>query len=173
MFISNRNNKRKLARLLADTILEVGLKELKGCQKVLVAGRFHDSDISKSVTHEGIVDESDFKCNSMEADQLVCLHALKCPQATVVLHSPDTDIWNIIMPLVDKYPNKHIAVQTNISSRECSYIDMRQLNVAISCDPSFQRCNTEYMTKLCILHLDVTSHPSSNIMGKSPSLTHL
>ena len=140
-FISNRSNKRRFVDIFSNVILAVGQAVLRGPQKITVAGGFQESDTARSVSKDGVQELIAFKSNAMEADQLVCLHAMQSDPEQVVVYSPDTDIWNIILPFIPKYRHKHILVQTNISSRECTYVNLNELEASICHDSMFQRCN--------------------------------
>lgn len=77
-----------------------------------------------------------FSNNSPEADMRIWRHVAQTTARRILIFSPDTDIYNIGLSLLEKLPQKDVIVQVNVPhSPVCSYVIMRNLMKALELDP--------------------------------------
>ena len=87
--------------------------------------------------------EPQYHSNAKEADQLVWRHAVMCPSSTVLIFSPDTDIFVIELGILSGY-SKQFVVQNNLPhSGVQKYINVNNLPSALQNDSDLASLATE------------------------------
>ena len=117
-----------------------------GQQQTLVLAGCFDDDIAW-VIRNGVASapqpEPQYHSNAKEADQLVWHHAVMCPSSTVLIFSPDTDIFVIELGFLSGY-SKQFVVQNNLPhSGVQKYINVNNLPSALQNDSDFASLATE------------------------------
>lgn len=115
-------------------------------QQTLVLPCCFDDDIAW-VIRNGVASvpqpEPQYHPNAKEADQLVWRHAVMCPSSTVLIFSPDTDIFVIGLGILSGY-SKQFVVQNNLPhSGVQKYINVNNLPSALQNDSDLASLATE------------------------------
>ena len=74
-------------------------------------------------------------------------HARQSQASSVLIYSPDTDIYNIGIGIYEEI-QKDIIVQINIPSKENKYLYMSNLTVALKSDPDLAMVNPEVLNRI-------------------------
>lgn len=76
-----------------------------------------------------------YHSNAYEADQSLWRHATMCEATTILLYSPDTDVYNIGLTMLSLFFKQYI-LQLNIPrSLEKKYLNLNNLLLAFRNDP--------------------------------------
>lgn len=111
---------------------------LKNHQRLLIAGCFtgDGKDFAWIICTNKITAERllQYGSNAEEADNRMWRNATQSPGSRALLYSPDTDVYNIGLQLVNQ-PSKNYILQLNVPySSQKKYLN---LNMAFSHDPDF------------------------------------
>ena len=68
-----------------------------------------------------------YRSSAQEVDQRIWHHAFITDERNLLFYSPDTDIYNIGLGLLDQLPNKHIVIQINVPHKDEKYLDLNEL----------------------------------------------
>ena len=76
-------------------------------------------------------------------------HAFETQATRMLIYSPDTDIYNIGLPLLSEIPNKDVIVQYNVlHSPICSYLHINNLIKALELDPDLASLPHYHLPKI-------------------------
>jgi hypothetical protein len=135
-FIANRNNKKLIIMFLTEYFLSMSELSLCPSEKIIISGGCSNPN-DAAIAFVIINDSGEFehisaltiKYNNthIEADQKVWFHAAKCPDTNIVIYSPDTDVFHVGLPFVEKYPTKHYLVQLKDFASEKIYLNVNKL----------------------------------------------
>ena len=134
-----RKCKRNLVCFLSNYFLKKMKQHLQSHQKFITAGGFSEVDGVKAmgVTSRGMPhEEPQLFSDAEESDTRIWIHALNASDTTILILSPDTDVYHIGIPLV-AHTNLDIIVQlSKFNNRELRLVNMKALIHAFNNDPS-------------------------------------
>ena len=110
---------------------------LRGNQKLVMAGCFqgHAEDQAWEISQEVKQPNPLLNCTAEEADTRVWLHTFRSPGSKKLLYSPDTDVYHIGLPLLQKYPSDVFVQLSPMSSPERKLLHLNSLCNSLSADP--------------------------------------
>ena len=120
--------------------MQVGRFHLSSNQVPILSGCFSGVPTNPAFHIQGngslpILDPR-YTTNSEEADMRIWRHATQISALKVLIYSPDSDIYNIGLPLVAMECSKEIIVQLNVPQSQLSiYLHMNNLIKALELDP--------------------------------------
>ena len=133
-----RKCKRALVCFLTQFFLNHIHIHLLPSQRFYTAGAFVEPLTNTSWFVEGSQDpqpDPEYTCNAEETDTMLWLHASKTNCKTILILSPDTDVYMIGLPL-NCMQDKNIIVQiSTFNSREVKVLYMNRMRSALSSDP--------------------------------------
>ena len=107
-------------------------------QKLVIAGCFSGDGENNAwcICSSGIPEiVPQYECNAEEADTRMWRHAVKCSSERILIYSPDTDVYNIGLNLIQETPKQYI-IQLNVPhSAQLRYIHLNHLQSALTNDP--------------------------------------
>ena len=110
---------------------------LKKGQLIVLAGCFsgETQDDAYVITGECSTAEitQAYKSNAQEGDMHVWRHATQTRSKGILIYSPDTDVYNIGLPLVQS--TRKYVVQINLPQYPPRYVDVNKLLLAFQHDP--------------------------------------
>lgn len=74
-----------------------------------------------------------YQSNTQEADMCVWRHATQTQKQHILIYSPDTDVYNIGLTLVQ--PNHQYVIQINLPHKTPRYVDVHKLLLSFRYDP--------------------------------------
>ena len=136
-----REYKRSLVKYLTHFFLHYMRKCLQENQIVYVAGGY-DNKIQDTCwyvrNNTNPQPNPRYTSNAQETDTRIWVHVKKTACTKILVISPDTDVYNIGLPLVSQSVNKEVLVQISpINSEDMKLVDLPALNEALSHDPVF------------------------------------
>lgn len=135
-YIDCRECKRSLVEALGLFYLQKAASYLKEGQSLILAGCFggNSQDDAWIITSSSLPESTqEFKSNAQEADMRIWRHAIQSVHQHVLIYSPDTDVYNIGIPLIAS--SKQYLVQTNLPHNKPQYINVNGLLDAFYHDP--------------------------------------
>lgn len=79
-------------------------------------------------------------------------HAIQVQAQRVLVYSPDTDVYNIGVPIVDQCSQKEVIVQINVAkSRELKYLHINNLVRALQDDPDCGTLPRDKLTRIFLV----------------------
>ena len=129
--------KRQVVVYLGIAFLEHAPSLLRGNQKLVMAGCFqgHAEDQAWEISQEVKQPNPLLNCTAEEADTRVWLHTFRSPGSKKLLYSPDTDVYHIGLPLLQKYPSDVFVQLSPISSPERKLLHLNSFCNSLSADP--------------------------------------
>lgn len=110
---------------------------LRSGQILVLAGCFSgdQQDVAWEISGSNMVPTpiEMLQSDAQEADMRVWRHALQTEKVRVLIYSPDTDVYNIGLTLVQ--PPKQYVVQINLPRNTPRYVNVNQLLKSFQCDP--------------------------------------
>ncbi len=150
-FINCRYCKRTLVKFLCQYFLHNIQTHLQPQQTRYVAGGFEDpaSDTVWSVTGTNRAQpRPQFTCNAGETDTRLWLHVKLSTYSRILILSPDTDVYNIGLPL-ESATRKDVVVQISaINCRQLDLVNVTALVTALSNDPDLADVNPAVLPKV-------------------------
>lgn len=150
-FLNCRQCKRRLVKFVGNYFLTNGGTYLHENQTLYVAGAF-DGEITDTAwfikgKNKAEPDPS-FSCNAEETDTRLWLHVKNTDCTRVLVMSPDTDVYNIGLPL-QCIQEKEVFVQvSNYSARELKLLNMTNLIRVLNCDPDLGHINCTQLPQI-------------------------
>lgn len=131
--------KRSIVEAIGLSVIQQGRFLLKSHQRLLIAGCFtgDGEDLAWLICTSEITAErlSQYRSNAEEADNRMWRHATQSSASDVLIYSPDTDVNNIGLHLVNQ-PSKNYIIQFNVPhSLQKKYLNLKNLNMAFAHDP--------------------------------------
>jgi hypothetical protein len=134
-FLGNRSNKKKLVEFLSEQFVILASRLLDSAHILVISGGFKEPGTAQMFMHiSDDASEEDspldpFCNNHLEGDTMLYLHAVNSfhSNSPVVLYSIDTDIMQIGLPMVSKYPDRHFIVHFKEGAAENMYVDLNML----------------------------------------------
>ena len=98
---------------------------LKKTQRLVLAGCFTERGENDEPPDITINIVSHFYSNAEEADHRIWRHATQSTANNILIHSPDTDIYNIGLSLANR-PTKNYIIQLNVPhSLQAKYLNLK------------------------------------------------
>ena len=89
-----------------------------------------------------------YTCNAEEADTRIWVHVRKTKCTQVLILSPDTDVYNIGLPLVPR-SGKEVVVQISpLNSKDTKYVHLCALHSALHHDPDLASLNSTQVAQI-------------------------
>ena len=136
--VTEEQTRIKLVCFLTQFFLNHIHIHLLPSQRFYTAGAFVEPLTNTSWFVEGSQDpqpDPEYTCNAEETDTMLWLHASKTNCKTILILSPDTDVYMIGLPL-NCMQDKNIIVQiSTFNSREVKVLYMNRMRSALSSDP--------------------------------------
>ena len=148
-FLSNRNNKKKFISYIVQNFQTLSIQLRKYDIKLIIDG---DPSFCNTTFefHEGVkLVCAKYSNNHKEADTKVWLHARVTEFSSIIIYSPDNDIFNIGLGILEKLEGKHILVQTKIHSYPAEYIWINTCNILTEAE------SNRYLSHLGKYHVGV------------------
>ena len=147
--LSCRICKRQLVEYLGKAFLKHAPSLLRSNQKLVLAGCFQGDaeDQAWEITREAKQPNPLLNCTAEEADTRVWLHTLRSPGSKKLLYSPDTDVYHIGLPLLQKYPSDVFIQLSPVSSPERKLLHLNSLCDSLSADPDLAVIPSEVCPK--------------------------
>ncbi|CAC5392076.1 unnamed protein product [Mytilus coruscus] len=139
-FLSVRKQKRLLVNFISDQFLTFANQKFSNSEcSFITAGGFDNQfkDQARFAIANTSIEYMIASGDHEEADTRVWLHAVTSTAQTVIIYSPDTDVYFIGLPLV-KNSDKSLYVQLKDSPYEKLFISMNEFSVALQNDICFQ-----------------------------------
>ena len=137
--IDCRQCKASLVQALGLSFLQTIRQQLRPGQKLYLSGCFPQNIGNHVYMFSGgalPLPVYEYNSDSNEADMRIWKHAFETQATRILIYSPDTDIYNIGLPLLSEIPNKEVIVQYNVlHSPICSYLHINNLIKALELDP--------------------------------------
>ena len=116
-----------------------------------MAGAF-DSDITDTAwfVHDQDSPQPDptFTCVAEETDTRLWLHVRKTKHNKILIMSPDTDVYNIGLPLPSIQEKEVIVQVSTYSARELKFLHLSSLVTAFKNDPDLARIRHEILPQI-------------------------
>jgi len=136
-YLECKQCKRSLVEALGLVYLRTASHQLREGQILVLAGCFSGEaqDDGWVITGGCSVPEPTqaYRSNAQEADMRVWRHATQTEGKRILIYSPDTDVYNIGLTLVQ--PTCQYVVQINLPQNTPRYIDLNKLLLCFQCDP--------------------------------------
>ena len=128
--------KRSIVEAVGLALLQKGRYFLTGQQRLVLAGCFSglgDNNAWLLCADEVSIEHPDqYYSTAEEADIRIWRHAMQCQASNILIYSPDTDVYNIGLGLLNQHPTATYAIQLNVPhSDEKKYININNLKVAL------------------------------------------
>ena len=136
-YVQCRQCKRALIEALGLVYLQTGRFSLYPGQKLVFSGCFSgNAEDTAWVIVKGSLPQPEpiYSSSAQEADMRVWRHAVQSNANHILIYSPDTDVYNIGMTLLQCTPSE-IIVQINLPHKETRYLNLNRLLTALTCDP--------------------------------------
>ena len=138
-YLECRQCKRSLVEALGWVYLRTAQRYLKEGQVIVLAGCFsgETQDDAWVITGGHSIPQPThaYKSNAQEADMRVWRHATQTSSQQILIYSPDTDVYNIGLPLVQVQSTRKYVVQINLPQYPPRYVDVNKLLLAFQHDP--------------------------------------
>ena len=147
-YIQCRQCKRSITKAIGLAYLQTGGQLLRHGQKLLVAGCFSgdgEECVWTIYPGTGVVPEPspEYRSNAEEADFRIWRHATQSISSQILIYSPDTDVYNIGLPLVGKTDKEYI-IQLNVPhAHEQKFLHLNNFVKALSSDPDLASLNRD------------------------------
>ncbi len=132
-FIKNRHNKALLCEFLSNFIIQNGSDYLNDAQSIIVAGAFkgekQNCAMIVNCNECSVIDK--FKCNHEETDSRIWFHVNNIDSKTILIYSPDTDVYHIGLPLCT---DKDITIELCNTFKKEEYLSLSAMRNALSND---------------------------------------
>ena len=154
-FLANRILKRRLVTLIADQFLAIALSSLPSCKTLVIGGAFEEVNKDKAFVVGGNLrhEATQYFCNHEEADTRVWFHAYITQCKTVAVYSPDRDVFNVGLPLIQQMPGKYLFVHLRAKYGDDLYLNLTDLGRAFSTDLGLQISSCNILKALQMLFI--------------------
>ena len=135
--IACRQCKRAIIEAIGLSFMQSVRLKLKLGQTLYMSGCFGNSDTIKMCGDGSLPSPAlNYKSNSVEADMRIWRHVVQTGARRILVYSPDTDVYNIGLSILNRISSKDIYVQLNVPhSQTQSYLHLNNLVQALELDP--------------------------------------
>jgi len=139
-YIRCRQCKRSLIEAIGLSFMQSTRFQLRDGQTLYLSGCFPGVGISSTYELKANklslpAPELKYKSNCDETDTRICHHVTQTSARRILVYSPDTDIYNIGLPLLVEIPHKEVIVQINVPhSLTNLYLHLNNLVTALQLD---------------------------------------
>ena len=136
-YVQCRQCKRALIEALGLVYLQTARFCLYPGQKLVLSGCFSgDAEDTAWVIVKGSLPQPEpiYSSSAQEADMRVWRHAVQSNANHILIYSPDTDVYNIGMTLL-QCTSCEVIVQINVPHKEKRYLNLTSLITALASDP--------------------------------------
>ena len=131
-----RQCKKSLIEAIGLSYLQSARYKLKNGQTLILSGCFSSSTTFRITGNSLPFPESVYSSNADEADMRMWRHVSQAKCNRVLVYSPDTDVYNIGIPMVAEMDLKEVVVQVNVPQSESrSYVHINNVIKALKSDP--------------------------------------
>ena len=120
-------------------MLQLGRLLLQGTQSLILSGCFTGANENDAIilSANELVPEltSIYHSNAEEADNRIWRHAYQSWASKILIHSPDTDTYNIGLSLLDRNTKQYVIQLNVFHSIERKYLNLNNLQTALLNDP--------------------------------------
>ena len=148
-FRKNRHNKKKLCQFLATYLVNNISKYCTDSNAFVTVGAFSGDYKNCAVMcdSEKISAVKELYGVHEETDTRIWLHISKSVFHNFLVFSPDTDVYHIGLPIVQKFKKK-VVVQLNMKFGDEKYLDMKKLLHALTNDMAFHQISPSEIPNL-------------------------
>ena len=150
-FIHCRICKRTLVNFIGNSFLHNAGAYLSKNQTLYVAGAF-DGDITDTAwfVHGQDSPQPDprFTCVAEETDTRLWLHVRNTKCHRILIMSPDTDVYNIGLPLPCVREKEVVVQVSTYSAREMKFLHLSSLTAAFKNDPDLARIDHKILQQI-------------------------
>ena len=138
-YLQCRECKRLIVEAVGLALLQKGRYFLTGRQKLALAGCFSglgEDNAWLLCVHELSAEQPErYRSTAEEADIRIWRHAMQCQANNILIYSPDTDVYNIGLGLLNQHSTTTYTIQLNVPhSDQKRYININNLKVALMKD---------------------------------------
>ena len=138
-YLQCRECKRSIVEAVGLALLQKGRYFLTGQQKLALAGCFSglgEDNAWLLCVHELSAEQPErYRSTAEEADIRIWRHAMQCQANNILIYSPDTDVYNIGLGLLNQHSTTTYTIQLNVPhSDQKRYININNLKVALMKD---------------------------------------
>ncbi len=138
-FLAVRENKHRLIEYIQRFFMRSAEHSLRLNTALVISDGITPCTVRRTINETGkiqsmCITDTKYIANHVEADTLVFLHSVLSERSDCLIYSPDTDVFNIGMPLVERFPQKHFVIQLKDTSQSQHFIDLDLLLNAFSND---------------------------------------
>lgn len=138
-FIGCHQCKRSIIEAIGLSFLKSIQFKLRTGQTLFLSGCFSGSTHNLTFRFSAnslTCPDSHYTSNSEEADIRIWRHVTQTQFDHILIHSPDTDVYNIGLPIVAENTTKQVIVQINLPQSASSlYIYLNNMLTALNLDP--------------------------------------
>ena len=137
-FIACRQCKRVIIEAIGLSYMQSVRLKLSPGQTLYLSGCFGNSDTFRMSGNDTLPSPAGlrYKSNSVEADMRIWRHVTQTQARHILVYSPDTDVYNIGLSILNRISDKDIYVHLNVPHSQIQqYLHLNNLLKALELDP--------------------------------------